>query len=88
MPTANMPTLHICTPKSCPVGANYFVTAIDGSTVYYMAGPYSAHYKALEMVDVCRGIAYKNDGRAWFMSWGTAKSSRTERGSMTRLGLL
>lgn len=82
---------HICTPESCPEGANYFVTAVEGSrVVYWMAGPYSTHQRALEMVEVCRDIAdvVESDPRGAFMSWGTTKSSRSKPGSLTRLGLL
>jgi hypothetical protein len=70
---------HICTPESCPDGANYFVTAIDGPTFYYMAGPYKTHRAALDQVEPARKIACDRDGKGHFMGWGTVKSSRTEQ---------
>jgi hypothetical protein len=79
---------HTCTPETCPDGANYFVTAVDGSKWYYMAGPYATHQQALDAVQPALKIADKNDGRAWFMSWGTTQSDRTEPGSITRAGLI
>jgi hypothetical protein len=79
--------MHTCTPESCPQGENYFVTAVDGSRWYYMAGPYPTHQQALDKVNEALKIANKNDGRAWFMSWGTVKSYRTEMGSITKAGL-
>ena len=63
---------HTCTSESCPTG-RYFVTAIDAGKTYYMAGPYANHADALMDVDIALRIADKNDGRAWFMSWGTVR---------------
>ena len=78
---------HICTPESCPEGANYYVTAIDGDKVYFMAGPYKTHSEALGLVDRARLVADK-DPRSCFMAWGTSKSTRTKPGTLTTLGLL
>lgn len=83
-----MDALHICTHESCPAGANYFVTAIDGGTVYYMAGPYLTHSEALAKLDAAREIACDRDARGCFMAWGTVKSTRIMRAPMTREGLL
>lgn len=88
MATNNMTALHICTAESCPEGANYFVTAIDGGTVYYMAGPYSTHQAALDAVRPATDIASDRDARGCFMAWGTAKSKRLKPGSITKAGLL
>lgn len=81
---------HICTPESCPEGANYYVTAIDGQTAYFMAGPYTTHTEALGLVDRARTIACERDpsGRGDFMAWGTAKSTRSNKAPLTRRGLL
>jgi hypothetical protein len=38
-----------------------------------MAGPYPTHAAALADVDRALRIADQHDGRAWFMSWGTAR---------------
>lgn len=64
---------HVCTSGECPSPGRYFVTAIDGPSFYYMAGPYPTHAEALARVDLARDIADKHDGRAWFMSWGTVR---------------
>lgn len=82
-----MATSHICTPETCPEGANYFVTAVDGRRFYYMAGPYPTHKQAIDAVQPARKVAMQ-DGRAWFMSWGTVQSDRTEQGSITKAGLI
>lgn len=66
----------------------FYVTAIDGSTVYWMAGPYEIHQAALDAVKPAMEIANKHDGRAWFMAWGTAKTERNDPGTLTRLQLL
>lgn len=66
---------HACTPESCPEPSSYFVTAVDGNRVHYMAGPYQTHSESLADVDKARNLANKHDssGRAWFMSWGTVR---------------
>ena len=79
---------HTCTPKSCPEGANYFVTALDGGKLYYMAGPYQTHAAALGDVQKAQDIAGKHDPRGCFMAWGTVKSDRIKPGSITAAGLL
>lgn len=62
-----MTTTH--TPRAC-----YYVSAIDGSKRYLVAGPYPTHEQALAKVEQVRREAYERDGRAWFMAWGTAGS--------------
>lgn len=81
---------HICTPESYPQGANYYVTAIDGGKVYFMAGPYTTHAEALGMVERARLVACERDpsGRGDFMAWGTAKSTRSNKAPLTLRGLL
>jgi hypothetical protein len=81
---------HICTPETCPDGANYFVTCVDYGRLWYMymAGPYNTHREALAAVDPARKIGVANDGRAYFYAWGTVQSARRERGSITAAGLL
>ena len=83
-----MEETHICTEETCPTGANYFVSAIDGSLHYYMAGPYTTHAAALADVDKARAIADKHDPRGCFMAWGTCKSDRTAPGSINKAGLM
>jgi hypothetical protein len=65
-------TEHVCTLEGCPTG-RYFVTAVDGGSTHYMAGPYTEHGAALADVDRALKITDKHDGRAWFMSWGTVR---------------
>jgi hypothetical protein len=81
---------HVCTPEDCPETGNYYVTAIDGGQVFYMAGPYNTHAEALALVDTALNIADKHDGRAWFMSWGTSKrrDGYSEPGSLNKHKLL
>lgn len=52
----------------------FYVSAIDGSKRYLIAGPYDDHAAALEKVDPVRNHACDRDGRAHFMAWGTAGS--------------
>lgn len=52
----------------------YYVSAIDGSKKYLIAGPYAAHADAAAKVEEVRKKADELDGRAWFMAWGTAGS--------------
>lgn len=80
---------HICTPETCPTG-KYFVTALDGPNLHYMAGPYAEHAAALSDVDKALKIANKYDGRAWFMSWGTVRLLEdSERiGQLNKLSLI
>lgn len=54
--------------------ARYYVSAIDGTKRYLIAGPYAAHAEALARVDAVKNYACDNDGRAHFMAWGTAGS--------------
>lgn len=67
----------------------YFVSAVDGSKSYLMAGPYNDHGAALAQVDRARDIASNLDGRAHFMAWGTCRiEGSTSVGSMTKAGLM
>ena len=51
---------HVCTSGECPIG-HYYVTAMDGPSWYYMAGPYATHAEALALVDKARDLADKHD---------------------------
>lgn len=56
----------------------FYVTAIDGPTVYPLAGPYGSHAEAASKVDEARKIAMDPErnasfGRAAFMSYGVTK---------------
>ena len=67
----------------------YFVSAIDGTKKYLMAGPYAQHTDALEDVERVLEIAYKADGRAHFMAWGTCRiEGSTQVGNMNKLGMI
>ncbi len=52
----------------------FYVSAIDGTHRYLIAGPYPDHASAIAKVDHVRAEADKLDPRAWFMAWGTAGS--------------
>lgn len=52
----------------------FYVSAIDGSKKYLIAGPYPTLVHAAERVNDVMHIADKRDPRAWFMAWGTAGS--------------
>ena len=81
---------HVCNDQDCPATGGYYVTAVDAGKVFYMAGPYQTHREALADVDKALHIAYKHDGRAWFMSWGTVrrKDDYREMGTLNRYGLI
>lgn len=67
----------------------YFVSAIDGTKNYIMAGPYATHAEALAKVEPARNIANDHDGRAWFMAWGTCRIEGSDRvGTLNKLGLI
>jgi hypothetical protein len=88
-----MTAAHVCTPDTCPEPSRYFVTAVDGPAVHYMAGPYTRHADALQDVDKALRIADKHDGRAWFMGWGTVRITDPthqpgRRGTLNKAGLL
>jgi hypothetical protein len=80
---------HICTEETCPRGT-YYVSAVDGSSWWRMAGPYNTHQDALADVDRALNIASYHDGRAWFMGWGTIrdKEGKRELGNLNRAGLI
>lgn len=83
-------TSHVCTPLSCPEPGSYYVTCIDGAFFWKMSGPYSSHKQALNDVEKACKIASDHQGRAWFMSWGTARMADniTEPGNLQKAGLL
>jgi hypothetical protein len=67
----------------------YFVSAIDGTKKYIMAGPYAQHTAALADVERVRDIADKADGRSCFMFWGTCRiEGSTQVGNMNKLGMI
>jgi len=82
-------TDHVCTEESCPLGT-YYVSVVDGSSWWRMAGPYNTHQDALADVDRVRNIANEHDGRAWFMGWGTIRDreGKRELGNLNRAGLI
>jgi len=71
-----------------PAPRKFYVTAVDGQRVYFMAGPYDTRDLAEAAVDTVRTISCdfkqnSNAGKAWFMSYGV---SRTTDGHKTALG--
>lgn len=67
-PIIQFPTLS-ATPRKF-----YYVSAIDGTRKYLIAGPYPTHADALSKVGSVRQEAEEIDARAVFMAWGTAGS--------------
>lgn len=78
-----------CSPETCPPG-NYYVTCRDAGNSWFMAGPYTTHAEALANVDKAMHIANNIDGKAWFMSWGTAlcKNVYNKPGKLHSLNLM
>jgi len=68
----------------------YYVTAVNGSAFYVMAGPYSTHREAEADRNKALQIADDIDGRAWFMGWGVTRMADdyTKVGKLNELGLL
>jgi hypothetical protein len=67
----------------------YFVSAIDGTKKYIMAGPYAGHAAALADVDRARDIASNLEGRAHFMAWGTCRAEgSTDIGTLNKYKLI
>lgn len=69
----------------------FYVTAIEDSHVFFLAGPYDCLSDAENHVDEARKIACdfernKNAGRAAFMYYGVTGSTDVER--KTALGVL
>jgi len=63
-----------CVPDGQGVRKFFYVSAIDGTKRYLIAGPYPDHAAALAKVDSVRKTAEEIDPRAVFMAWGTAGS--------------
>lgn len=67
----------------------YYVSAVDGTKNYLMAGPYAQHADALADVRRVRDIADNADARSCFMFWGTCRIEGSDRvGNMNKLGLI
>jgi hypothetical protein len=67
----------------------YYVSAIDGSKIHLMAGPYAQHTEALADVERARDIADKADARAHFMAWGTCRAEgSTDIGTLNKYKLI
>ena len=67
----------------------FYVTAVDGQRVHFLAGPYDTLEAAEAAANIVRNIAYNFNqnataGRDWFMSYGV---SRTIDGRKTSLGV-
>lgn len=70
----------------------YYVTAVDGPRVYFLAGPYATRDAAEAAVEPARAVACDFDrnasaGRAWFMAYGVSRA-RDGRVRQTILGEL
>ena len=51
----------------------YYVTAIQGSRVYWLAGPFADHETALDLVQPARRKAEAHDPWMVFAAFGTAR---------------
>ncbi len=76
--------LITCPPLACTPRKHYYVSAIDGTRRYLIAGPWPTHAEALAKVDAVRTAADAIDPRAWFMAWGTAGSDEEIRTPLGR----
>lgn len=61
---------------------HFYVSAIDGSKRFLVAGPYPTHQDALDKVQDTLKKADSLDPRAWFMSWGTASNDKETKTPM------
>ena len=66
----------------------FYITAIDGFRVYWIAGPFDFHETALGLLDSVRRYVMQHDltGRAHFMAWGTSSHPVDER-KQTSMGV-
>lgn len=61
------------TPDTKP--GNYYVTAINGKSTAWLAGPFrDGHRAALNMVAAAKKIAQEVDPRAFWYAYGTART--------------
>jgi hypothetical protein len=72
-----------------PAPRKFYVTAIDGPRVHFLAGPYDTFLLADAQVDTVRALACDFEqnasaGRAHFMAYGV---TRTTGGHKTALGV-
>lgn len=63
-----------------------YVTAIDGDTPHFVAGPYATHHEALALVGAVREHARRRDRRGDTMAWGTARTAPDAPALTTILG--
>lgn len=71
----------------------YFVTAIDGPRVYFLAGPYETKEAAEAKVGEARNIACdfsrnSNAGRAAFMAYGASRWKSEDPAPKSALGAI
>lgn len=57
-----------------PVPGNYYVSAVDGPKFALLAGPYTSHAQALDMVPTVTEIAMQLDPKAAFYGFGTCRT--------------
>jgi hypothetical protein len=57
----------------------FYVTAVDGSRVARIMGPFDTHERALAEVGICMDLMDRLDPRGWFWAWGTTRYE-TDRG--------
>jgi len=51
----------------------YYVSIVEGSKFGIVAGPFSTHREALDMVEPARKIGNENDRRGYLYTWGTTE---------------
>ena len=66
-------------------GIAFYVTAIDGPRVAYVAGPYRDHAEAMEALPVARAEAERLDPRAVWYAFGTARGAAKLRTVLGRV---
>lgn len=54
----------------------YYVSVVDGGRYALLAGPFSTHREALDLVPVVREAAYQVDPRSAFYAFGTCRLER------------
>lgn len=51
---------------------HYYITAINGSRVHFVAGPFTSKKAAEQVADDVKDFAYKADPFSWFFAWGVS----------------
>lgn len=79
-------TWHAYHMQPDPQLGRYYVTVIDGTKPYFLAGPWETHAEALAQVESVRRFAEHTDPRAFWMAYGTARQSLDGEAIKSALG--